>query len=253
MALDSLGNLYIADTGNNRVRQASTNGVITTVAGNGTGGYFGDGGAAANATFDDPFGVAFDSLGNLYIATDNNVIREVSTNGVITTVAGNGTNGYSGDGGAATNAELSQPSDVITDSLGNLYISLPGNNVIRKVEFVSQPILTLPNVTLADSGSYTVIVSNPYGSVTSVVATLTFNIPRTPPQIITNDASFGLLTNRFGFNVSGVNGQTIVVDGSTNLVDWTPLLTNTIGSGPFYFFDPAWANYPWRFYRARLP
>jgi hypothetical protein len=89
--------------------------------------------------------------------------------------------------------------------------------------------------------------------VTSAVATLTVTIPSTPPQIITNDASFGFLTNQFGFNLSGAFGQMIVVDGSTDLLDWTPLFTNTVGGSPFYFFDPASTNFPWRFYRARLP
>jgi hypothetical protein len=85
------------------------------------------------------------------------------------------------------------------------------------------------------------------------VATLTVNIPLTPPQIISSGASFGFLTNQFGFNLIGAFGQTIVVDGSTDLVDWTPLFTNTVVISPFYFFDSASTNSPWRFYRARLP
>ena len=92
---------------NNRIRKVGTNGIITTVAGNGTHGYSGDGGAATNAELYDPSGVAVDATGNLFIADyGNNRIRKVGTNGIITTVAGNGTDGYSGDGGAATNAEL---------------------------------------------------------------------------------------------------------------------------------------------------
>ena len=98
-----------------------------------------------------------------------------------------------------------------------------------------------------------VVVTNAYGSVTSTVATLTITIPQTPPQISVGDAEFGFLTNKFGFNVSGAFGQTIVVDGSTNLVSWTPLFTNTVFTNPFYFYDAAGTNFPWRFYRARLP
>ena len=73
------------------------------------------------------------------------------------------------------------------------------------------------------------------------------------PQIITGDSSFGVHSNQFGFSLSGAVGQTIVVDGSTDLVGWTPLFTNIVLSSPFYFFDPASTNYPSRFYRARLP
>ena len=97
------------------------------------------------------------------------------------------------------------------------------------------------------------VITGPYGSVTSAVAVLNVAIPRTPPQIITGDASFGFRTNHFGFNLSIVVGQTIVVDGSADLVSWTPLFTNTVVGSPFYYFDPASTNYPSRFYRARLP
>ena len=123
--MDSAGNLYIADTDNNRIRKVS-NGVITTVAGNGTQGFSGDNGPATSAQLNGPDGVAVDSAGNLYIAdTDNNRIRKVS-NGVITTVAGNGTSGFSGDNGPATSAQLDDPYGVAVDSAGNLYIADTG-------------------------------------------------------------------------------------------------------------------------------
>jgi len=132
IAVDSAGNLYVADTGNYRVRRVS-NGVITTVAGNGTRGFSGDGGPATSAQFDGDQGVAVDSAGNLYIADDGNYrIRKVS-NGVITTVAGNGTPGFSGDNGPATSAQLNLPDGVALDSAGNLYIVDLFNNRIRKV------------------------------------------------------------------------------------------------------------------------
>jgi len=113
--------------------------------------------------------------------------------------------------------------------------------------------LTLSSVLAGNAGSYAVVVTNAYGSATSAVATLTVNIPLTPPQILTGNSSFGFLNSRFGFDLGGAFGQTIVVDGSTNLVDWIPLFTNTVGGSPFYFRDPASAAFPWRFYRARLP
>ncbi|MGA9627051.1 MAG: IPT/TIG domain-containing protein [Bryobacteraceae bacterium] len=132
VALDSSGNLYIADTDNQRIRKVS-NGVITTVAGNGPAGFYGDNGPATSAWLNNPAGVVLDSAGNLYIAdTNNQRIRKVS-NGMITTVAGNGTLGFSGDNGPATNAMLNQPTGVALDSAGNLYIADSHNNRIRKV------------------------------------------------------------------------------------------------------------------------
>ena len=110
VAVDSGGNVYIADTGNNVIRKINTSGSITTVAGNNAEGYSGDNGAATNATLYAPSGVAVDSAGNLYIAdTNNNRIRKVSTSGTITTIAGTGTAGYTGDNGAATSATLNKP------------------------------------------------------------------------------------------------------------------------------------------------
>jgi uncharacterized protein (TIGR03437 family) len=146
VAADSAGNLYIADSGSQRIRMVSK-GVITTVAGNGTLGYSGDKGLATSAQLNTPFGVAVDSSGNLYIADSaNNVIRKVA-GGVITTVAGTGTAGYTGDNGPAISAQLSAPYWVAVDSTGNLYIADFGNNVIRKV---SGGVIT----TVAGTGAY---------------------------------------------------------------------------------------------------
>jgi len=132
IAVDAAGSLYVADTGNQRIRKVS-NGVITTVAGNGTFAFSGDNGPATSAQLAWPYGIAVDSAGNLYIAdASNNRIRKVS-NGIITTVAGSGTYGYSGDNGPATSAQLDGPTGVAVDSAGNLYIADQGNNCIRRV------------------------------------------------------------------------------------------------------------------------
>jgi uncharacterized protein (TIGR03437 family) len=131
VAVDSAGNLYIAEAGNNRIRKVS-NGVITTVAGSGaTYGFSGDYGPATAAQLNGPHGVAVDPAGNLYISdTGNDRIRKVS-NGVISTVAGDGTEGFDGDNGPATSAQLAFPSGVAVDSAGNVYIADAGNNRIR--------------------------------------------------------------------------------------------------------------------------
>ena len=135
VAPDGAGNLYIADGDNNRIRKVDAAGVITTVAGNGTRGYNGDGGAAVAAQLDFPSGVALDGAGNLYIADYwNSRIRKVDAAGMITTVAGNGTRGYNGDGGAAVAAQLNLPTVVAPDGSGNLYIADRSNHRIRKVD-----------------------------------------------------------------------------------------------------------------------
>ena len=134
VAIDSNGNLFIADTNNNRVRKVTPSGIITTLAGNGAAGFSGDGGAAINAALYEPAGLAVDSSGNVYIAdSGNNRIRKVDPSGVITTVAGNGLPVYSGDGGAASRASLNFPNSVAVDASGNLYIADSGNNTIRKI------------------------------------------------------------------------------------------------------------------------
>ena len=146
VALDSAGNLYIAEYSNNRIRRvAATTGIITTVAGNGTQNYSGDGGAATSAALWTPTGVAVDSANNLYIADfGNHRIRKVAAaTGIITTVAGNGTEGFSGDGGQATSAELGDPTQVVLDSVGNLIIADPGNNRVRKVTVATGIITTI--------------------------------------------------------------------------------------------------------------
>ncbi len=128
VAVDGAGNLFIADVGNSRVRKVSPEGVITTVAGNGTQGFSGDGGPAAKAQLSGPNGLALDNAGNLFIS-DGLRIRKVSGSGIITTVAGTGAGGYSGDGGPATSAQL-LPGGLAVDSAGNLYIA-SGN--VRKI------------------------------------------------------------------------------------------------------------------------
>jgi hypothetical protein len=134
IATDCNGNTYIADFENAVVRKVSATGVITTVAGSGVIGYSGDGGPATAATMSHPNGVALDAAGNLYFSDFNNhAVRKVSTSGVITRVAGNGGNGYAGDGGQATAAKLYYPAGLTIDGYGNLYIADNANSVIRKV------------------------------------------------------------------------------------------------------------------------
>jgi trimeric autotransporter adhesin len=145
--LDVAGNLLIADTGNQRVRIVTANN-IATLAGGGTGG---DGGPATSATFANPYNVAEDAAGNLYIAdTANNRIRMVNAKtGIVSTVAGTGSAGYTGDTGLATSATLNAPAAVAVDSSNNIWIADTGNLVIRKVSAATSNISTVAGNGLA--------------------------------------------------------------------------------------------------------
>jgi hypothetical protein len=135
VAVDALGNIYIADSQNNRIRIVDTAGIITTFAGTGTTSPTGDGGPATAATLNNPSSVTCDAFGNVYIADDGrSCIRKVNTAGIITTIAGDGTYGFSGDGGLATAASLRGASSVAFDAAGNFYITDRNNNRIRKVD-----------------------------------------------------------------------------------------------------------------------
>jgi len=134
VAVDAAGNVYIADTANDRVRKVDFHGVITTIAGNGQKGFSGDGGPATSASLRHPDTLALDADGNLYIADTNNMaVRKVDSAHIIFTVAGNGTPGFSGDGGPAVKASLSYPIGLTVDGAGSLYIADTGNSRIRKV------------------------------------------------------------------------------------------------------------------------
>jgi trimeric autotransporter adhesin len=182
VAVDAEGDVYIADQGNDVIRKV-TNGVITTIAGNGTEGYSGDGGPATSAQLFGPCSVAVDAAGAVYIVDAGNAVIRKVTNGIITTVAGNGTFGYSGDGSLATTAELypDEGAGVAVDSAGKLYIADTSNNRVRLASPML-PTLTVTkthphNFTQGDtSDTYTITVSNsgtiPVSTAVTVVDTL---------------------------------------------------------------------------------
>jgi len=146
LALDTMGNLYFADAMNNVVRKINTSGVISTIAGDDSAGYFGDDSVATIAKLDSPLSVAVDYSGNVFISDyKNNVIRKVDVNGIMSTYAGvySLTPGYTGNNGPATAATLNGPGYIAVDTFGNLFIPDANNNVVRKVNAVSGIITTV--------------------------------------------------------------------------------------------------------------
>ena len=222
-AVDAAGNLYLADDGNNVVRRVdAASGIITTVAGNGadagssSGLFGGDGGAATSASINHSFGVLVDPAGNLYISdTDNQRVRKVSAvTGIITTIAGTGGYGHSGDGGPATQAEFSRPAGLALDAAGNLYIADFGNNDIRKIDAKSGIISTVAGTGVTsgpqfsgDGGSATKAV---LGSPQKVAVDRNGNIyvaDWTENAVREVFASTGIIVRVAGSSVQGYSGD----------------------------------------------
>jgi hypothetical protein len=152
MAADAAGNIYFADTNNHRIRKiTAATGIITTVAGSGTPGYLGEGIAATAAQLWNPTGVAVDGNGNIYIADENNhrIRLVLAASGLIYTMAGTGTAGVAGDGGLATNAQLSSPQGVAVDAAANVYIADTNNHRIRKINSATGIITTIGGTGIA--------------------------------------------------------------------------------------------------------
>jgi len=172
LAVDSAGNLYIADTASHRVRKVAPNGIITTVAGTGVAGYSGDNGPATSAQLNSPYAIIVDAGGNLFIAdAQNNRIRKVSPGGVITTVAGAGGAGFSGDTGPAVSAQLNFPEGVALDSGGNLYIADTGNYRVREVATSGIITTVAGNGTNNFAGDNGPATSAEFSSITAVAVT----------------------------------------------------------------------------------
>ena len=215
VAVDALGNLFIADSVNARVREVTPNGTISTFAGGGFA-FLSDGEQATNARLVTPQGLAFDSAGNLYIAdAGDHRVRKVSPGGIITTVAGNGTAGVSGDGGPAINAQLIAPSSVAADGSGNVYI-------------VSQGALATPGPTLVGNSVRKVA---PDGTITTLIPApvvsgplLSSQIPFSPLAVATDAAGDLFVQEATVFGAGGTETVQVLKISSTGA-------TTTFGQG----------------------
>ena len=266
VVVDASGNIFFADTGNHRIRKISTNGNITNVAGNNFPSYGGDGGPAVVAELNHPEGLAVDKSGNIYIAdTFNNVIRKVS-GATITTFAGTGTAGFSGDGAAASKAKLNHPEGVGVDANGNVYIADSFNNRIRRVG-VNGVITTIAGTGVAGYGGDGLLATDslmrfpagvsvdPQGNV--YVADPQNNlirvmnpIPGGPPAISSN----GVITaSAFGGSSAAAPGSWIEIYGSNlaantrgwSTTDFTNIQAPTVLDGTSVTIggQPAYVSY----------
>lgn len=252
VCLNGQGEIFIAENG--AIRKVNTNGIITTIAGKGymNTGYSGDGASATNATLSISWGLWCDSLGNVYFSDHSNArIRKVDNNGIITTIAGSGSNGFSNDGGPANNASLSLPRGITGDSGGNLYVVDGGNNRVRKIsylEFANQPSFTVPNVGLNSlNNNYSVVITSASGSVTSSVANITLQLPPLTPV-------FSASSNAVTFTWGAVSNFNYQLQSATNLSApvWEnigpPVLANSNSAS---MLEPSLLD-PQRFYRVQL-
>lgn len=202
VAIDAGGNLYIADNGNHRIRRVDSNGVITTVVGTGVSGFSGDGGPATAARLRNPAAIALDAAGNLYIGEAGNLrIRRVDrATGIITTIAGTGAYGFSGDGGLATTARFKNVSDLAIGPAGDIFVADSFNNRVRRIS--PDGIIT----TVAGRGDFNVSVAADLGD----GGAATEAIVRTPFGLAFDSAGNLYIAENSSHRIRRVDGSGII-------------------------------------------
>lgn len=228
--LDRKGNILIADGENHRLRMINSSGIIRSIAGTGINGYNGDNIQATDAQLGNPFGVAIDAIGNIYLADQSPRIRKIDTTGIITTVAGNGIQGYSGDNGPATDAELYFPAGLALDIYGNIYFTEGFTNRVRRVNTLGIITTIAGGGTIEGDGisATNVVLYEPYGIVVDGAGNL--YIAESYRHRVRKVDPLGIITTVAGINGSGSSGDNgpatlaklgsptgLAIDGAGNL------------------------------------
>jgi YD repeat-containing protein len=242
LATDPAGNVFIHDSANYRIRKVNTSNIITTVAGNGVDGCTGEGIPATQAQISQPIGLAADAQGNLFLAISQGNftltgcvrVRRVDAAGIITTVAGTGTTGFSGDGGPATSARLNDPYDVTFDGQGNLYIADKGNNRIRKVD-TNGIITTIAGIGISGfSGDWGPAINAQFSSVQSLVH-YNGELYVADSSRVRKIDSAGTVTTVFGTGTNSFNGDGL----PAKLADGSAPDVALDGAGNLYIYNNA--------------
>ncbi len=267
VAVDMVGNVYVADTDNNTIRKIYPSGLVVTLAGQ-VGVYGTMDGTGIAARFNHPSGAAVDGAGNVYVAdTQNCTIRKVTSAGMVTTLAGTtGTGNWGSADGKGSAARFNGPFGVAVDNAGHVYVADYANYTIRKVTQAGV-VTTLAGqagvkgltdgtgsdarfagpVGVAVDNAGNIYVADQYNS------TIRKGYPANVTAVIdTSKPGLGFNGGQFGFLLMGPTGQLVVVEASSNLVNWLPIWTNTF-AGARYFSDPQSGVYSYRFYRVRTP
>jgi hypothetical protein len=250
VAVDTNGNVYVANGGNSVIRKITPAGVVTTLAG-------------LAGEFDDPYGVAVDNAGNIYV-TDNgkHTLQKVTPAGAVTTLAGLAVYAGSADGMGST-ARFYAPQGVAVDSAGNVYVADTFNNTIRRVTpagVVTTPAGGAGMYGGADGTGSAVRFNSPTGVAVDAAGNLyvadyylsTIRKGYPALTITSSGTNFGFNGGQFGFDLNGPPGQFLVVEASTDLVEWLSVWTNSF-SGSAHFSDPQSRVYSNRFYRVHTP
>jgi hypothetical protein len=262
VTVDSTGNVYVADGGNNTIRKVTPTGVVTTLAGQ-PGSSGSNDGLGSAARFNFPASVAVDSAGTVYVADQyNQTIRKVTPAGGVTTLAGLAGVPGSTDG-TGTAARFNSPTGVGVDGAGNVYVADHSGNTIRKVTpegIVSTLAGLAGNFGSADGTAGAALFNNPAGVAVDgagnlyVADTGNDTIRQGSPALVIRLTKPGFASNGgpFGFTLTGPVGQSVIVEASTDLVNWRPIRTNAF-TGALNFSDPKSGGVSNRFYRAHSP